>query len=814
MTRISQWAVRHPILGLVTWFAIVGILLVLLSQFKGDFNDDFGLPASESTTAQDLLKEISGGGAGTGSGLDGQVVWRADSGKATEGAAAQQVGAALKEISTMPGVKCVISPIAEPMGSACPPLQAQTAPTPEQAAAMAKMPPSALGPLAHFGQAGVSPNGEIAYATVQFKGAGINDLPTEQIAGTLKVVKAANGQDGITVGASGIFSQVQGDPPSSEGIGILVALTILMFAFASILGAFLPVWAAAVSVGVSTGIVVPIIANFFSVAAFAPFLSSMIGLGVGIDYSLFIINRYREALIHGREPREAALESVRTSGRAVIFAALTVIIALLGLFIMGISFFHGVALAAAGTVVMVAIGALLLLPSLLALLGTWAFVGRMAWVSNEEAIPRQKAHGILHGISLALRWIGWVLVLPVTIIGWLWRKLVRRGHAPDAQTPSAFARYGEWLQKHPWPLAMGALVIMILIAAPVSQLRQGFPDDSGAPQGSVARVAYDLTAEGFGPGVNGPMFIAVKLPADGGPAAVGALTNALNADPGVALAVAPPVAPGATVGVVQVYPKTAPQDVATTDLLFHLRDSVIPQTLAGTGATAYVGGFQAVTADFTKVLTAALPLFLLIVVTLGFIALLFLFRSIIVPLMGVLFSLLSLGAALGITVMVFQNGWLAGPLGLQNTGPIFPFLPIMVFAILFGLSCDYQVFLVSRMHEEWDRGKDHHRAIRRGLAGSGRVVAIAALIMTSVFAAFALGNDPTTKLFAVALSSAVLLDAFVVRLVLVPALMSVIGPRTWWLPKWLDKILPHFSVEAEDAGEDEIADIQEPAAIA
>ncbi|MDP2288918.1 MAG: MMPL family transporter [Actinomycetota bacterium] len=811
MTRISQWAVRHPILGLVSWFAIIGILLVLLSQYKGDFNDDFGLPASESTTAQDLLKEISGGGAGTGSGLDGQVVWRAESGKATEGAAAADVGAALKEISTLPGVACVISPIAAAMGPACLPQQAPAAPTAEQAAAIAKLPPEALGPLAHFGQAGVSPDGTIAYATIQFKGVDMSDLPTEQIADALNVVKEVNGKDGLTVGANGIFTFVQGEPPSSEGIGILVALTILMFAFASILGAFLPVWVAAISVGISTAVVVPIIANFFSVAAFAPFLSSMIGLGVGIDYALFIINRYRDALIHGREPREAALESVRTSGRAVLFAALTVIIALLGLFIMGISFFNGVALAAAGTVVMVALGALLLLPAILALLGTWAFVGRMAWITDGEAIPRRKAPGFLHAISLVLRWIGWVVVLPVTIIGYLWRLIAHRGKVPDPQTPSWFARYGEWLQKHPWPLAIGALAVMILIALPVTQLRQGFPDDSGAPQGSVARVAYDLTAEGFGPGVNGPMFIAVQLPAEGSHAAMGALSQALNADPGVALAVPAPLAPGASVGVVQVFPKTAPQDIESTDLLFHLRDTVIPQALEGTGASAYVGGFQAVTADFTKVLTEALPLFLFIVVALGFIALLFLFRSIIVPLMGVLFSLLSLGAALGITVAVFQWGWLAGPLGLQNTGPIFPFLPIMVFAILFGLSCDYQVFLVSRMHEEWDRGKDHHRAIRRGLAGSGRVVAIAALIMTSVFAAFALGNDPTTKLFAVALSSAVLLDAFVVRLVLVPALMSVIGPNTWWLPGWLDKILPRFSVEAEDAGDDEIADIEESA---
>jgi len=797
----------------VSWFAVVGILIALLIPFKGEFNDDFGLPDSESTTAQELLQNISGGGAGTGNGLEGQVVWTSDTGKAVEGDAAANMGIALTEISELPGVACVITPFSEPMGPACAAVQAPAG-ADAMEGSMPDVPEEALGPMLHFGQAGVSPDGSIAYATVQFEGTDMSDLPTEQIADALDVVKAANGTNGLTVGANGIFTFVQGEPGSSEGIGILVALTILLFAFASILGAFLPVWTAAISVGISTAVVVPIIANFFSVAAFAPFLSSMIGLGVGIDYSLFVINRYRDALTHGREPRAAALEAVRTSGRAVQFAALTVIIALLGLFIMGISFFNGVALAAAGTVVMVAIGALLLLPSLLALLGTWTFVGRMAWVSDAEAIPRQKAHGVLHGIAVVLRVIGWIFVLPVTIIGWLWRKVVRKGKAPDIHTPSAFARYGEWLQKRPWPLAIGALVVMIVVSIPVLQLRQGFPDDSGAPQGSTARIAYDLTAEGFGPGVNGPMFIAVELPDEGGQAAMDKLAAALNGDPGVALAAAAPVAPGSTVGVVQVFPTTAPQDVESTDLLFHLRDTVIPQSLEGTGATAYVGGFAAVTADFTKVLTDALPLFLLIVVGLGFIALLFLFRSILVPLMGVLFSLLSLGAALGITVAVFQWGWLAGPIGLQNTGPIFPFLPIMVFAILFGLSCDYQVFLVSRMHEEWIHGKDHRRAIRRGLAGSGRVVAIAAAIMTSVFAAFALGNDPTTKLFAVALSSAVLLDAFVVRLVLVPALMSVIGPNTWWLPGWLDKILPHFNVESEeDAGSDEIADIEEEPAV-
>ena len=815
MTRISQWAVRHPWLGLASWLLLIVLIGVLYSQFKGDYNDNFNLPDSESTTAQDMLSDLAGG-AGTGSGLEGQIVWRADSGSAVDAGPAAAMGAVISELAALPGVVCVISPLGEPQGAACPAIAAPPG-AGEGGQEQPELPPEALGPMSHFGQAGVSPDGTVAYATVLFAGESFSDLPTEQVASALAVVKAQDGQDGLTVGANGIFGFVQGEPPSSESIGVGVALFILLFAFGSILGAFLPIVSAAVSVSVTTALVLPIVANYFSVATFAPFLASMIGLGVGIDYSLFVINRYRESMRHGRDPRAAALESVRTSGRAVQFAALTVIIALLGLFVMRIEFFNGIAVSAAITVFMVMLGALLLLPAVLSLLGSWAFVGRMAWITDEEAIPKPRLTGAAHLLGRVLRYVGWIIFLPVTIIGWLWRRVVRGGTAPDLHHPSAFARYGEWLQRRPWLMAITALIIMLIFAGPVLQLRQGFSDDSGAPQGSPARIAYDLTAEGFGPGVNGPMYIAVQLPSAGDQAAVGALSAALNADPGVALAAAAPVAPDAQVGVIQVFPTTAPQDEATTDLLFHLRETVIPQALEATGGAAFVGGFQAVTVDFTKVLSDALPWFLLIVVGLGFVALLFLFRSILVPLMGVLFSLLSLAAALGITVAVFQFGWFAGLINLQNTGPVFPFLPIMVFAILFGLSCDYQVFLVSRMHEEWLHTHDNHLAIRRGLAGSGRVVAIAALIMTSVFAAFVLGNDQTVKLFAVSLSSAVLLDAFVVRLILVPALMTVLGPRNWWLPGWLDRLLPHVSVESEDdieAGASEIDDIDDTTLIA
>ena len=813
MGRLSQWAVRRPVYALLTWFVIMLAVGFVGTAYGGNYNDNFELPDTESTTAQDLLGQLSGG-AGTGAGLDGQVVWASDSGSATDGAAAAAMSGVFDDLAAAPGVTCVVTPFGPPQGAACPaPPDGQGGSAPEgDQPAVTGLSDQAQGALAHAGQAGVSPDGTVAFATVTFEGATFDDVDTQQLTDALNLVEAQNGEDGLQVGANGIFGFVAGEPPSSESIGVTVALVILLFAFGSILGAFLPIVSAVLSVVLTTAFALPIVARFFDVATFAPILASMIGLGVGIDYSLFVINRYRDAMIHGREPREAALESVRTSGRAVQFAAATVIIALLGLFVLQITFFNGIAVSAAVTVFMVMLGALLLLPAVLGLLGTWAFVGRMAWIKDSEALPRQRLNGVPHAVGRFMRWLGWVIYFPVTLVGLLWRLVVHRGKAPDPTRPNGFARYGNWLQHRPWLTGGLALAVMLIIAIPLMSLRQGFSDDSGAPEGSPPRIAYDLTAQGFGPGVNGPFYIAVQLPQAGDQQAMTTLTDTLNTTPGVALAVAPPVAPDATVAPIQLYPTTAPQDEATTELLNSLRDEVIPQATADSGARAYVGGFQAVTADFTDVLASALPWFLLVVVGLGFLALVVLFRSLLVPLVGVLCSLLSFAAAMGITVAVFQWGWFADLINVQSTGPIFPFLPIMVFAILFGLSCDYQVFLVSRMHEEWTLTHDNRRAVRRGLAGSGRVVAIAAAIMTSVFGAFVLGNDATIKLFGVALSTAVLLDAFIVRLVLVPSLMSIFGAANWWLPGWLSRLLPHVSVESEEdaaAGDAEIVDIDE-----
>ncbi|HEU4492451.1 MAG TPA: MMPL family transporter [Jiangellales bacterium] len=813
MGRISQWAVRRPWYALLTWVGVMVVVGLLGVRFGGDYNDNFELPDTESTTAQELLADVAGGGAGTGAGLEGQVVWRPDSGQATDESPQATMTELLAGLSTSPGVSCVQTPFGEPLGRACPEQPAAQGGGGGETGEQPQLSTEAEGAQAHFGRAGVSPDGTVAYATVTFEGESFDDLDTDDVNSALDLVKAQNGEDGLLVGANGVFAFVGGEPPSSEGIGVTVALVILLFAFGSVLGAFLPIVSALLSVALTTTFALPLVARFFDVATFAPILASMIGLGVGIDYSLFVINRYREAIIHGRSARDAALESVRTSGRAVQFAAATVIIALLGLFVMRITFFNGIAVSAALTVFMVMVGALLLLPAVLSLLGTWAFVGRMAWITDQEALPRRRLTGTWHALGRFFRYLGWVLFLPVTLAGLAWRRLVHRGQTPAAHRPSAFARYGHWLEQRPWLTLVFALVVMLVVAIPMLSLRLGFADDSGTPEGSPPRIAYDLTAEGFGPGVNGPFFIAVQLPEPGDQQAVTTLTDALGADAGVALAAAAPIAEDTSVAVIQLFPTTAPQDEATTDLLYRLRQDVIPAATAETGAEAYVGGFQAVTVDFTRVLQDALPWFLLIVVGFGFLAMVVLFRSVLVPATGAVSSLLSLGAALGVTVAVFQWGWAADLVGLEATGPIFPFLPVMVFAILFGLSCDYQVFLVSRMHEEWVNTGDNRKAIRRGLAGSGRVVAIAAAIMTSVFGAFVLSDDAIIKLFGVALSTAVLLDAFVVRLVLIPSLMTIFGTANWWLPDRLSRLLPHISVESEEdiqAGAAEIEDIIEP----
>ncbi|MHB1066816.1 MAG: MMPL family transporter [Candidatus Nanopelagicales bacterium] len=769
MPGLSTWAVRRPVLALVAWFIAMVAVIGLGSQLGGDLNDSFDLPDTESTAALELLESA---GTDTGS-LDGgaNIVWSptADGSPAVDPAVLALVTPVLEKVATLDSVACVTNPVGPPLGAECPPAGQQ--PSEEDIAAMPAEVQAAMAEAA-ASFSSVSPDGTVAFSTITFANGG-TDVSVEDAKVIIDEVGALN-TDTLEAGANGSVLEFAGqEPPSSEGIGILVAIVILLIAFGSVIAAGLPIVVALV--GLATGqMAVLIFANWLDIATFAPTLAAMIGLGVGIDYALFVMNRYRQAVLAGRAAKDAALESVHTAGRAVLFAGSTVIIALLGLWVLRINFFNGLSVAAAVTVLMVMLSALWLLPALLSLLGYKALSLRLPW---------GKKPGTVHGEG------------------------------------RAWAHYGRLLQRRPVVPVVLSVIVVGILAIPMFSLRQGFADDSGKPAGSLARTAYDLRADGFGPGVNGPFVVAMKLAKDGDVESYAQILQGIAATEGVArtqpsvgvlpLVMANPAQFGldGDVAVIGVIPTTAPQDEGTTELLDRLRTQTNPALAEATGALIYVGGTQAITSDFTTVLTDALPLFLLIVVGLGFLALMLLFHSLVVPLTAALTSLLSFSAAMGITVAVFQWGWLNDLLGVPGTGPIFPFLPIMVFSILFGLSMDYQVFLVSRMQEEWNRVGDAAAAVRRGLAGSGRVVVIAAAIMSSVFLAFVPSTNGTIKLFGLALASAVIIDAFIVRLILVPSLMTMLGKASWWLPGWLDRILPIVHIEP---GEDEIADDEEP----
>lgn len=770
MPGLSQWAVRKPVIALISYIVALIAVVGIGVSFGGSLKDSFDLPDTESTTATDLLATIGNAELdASSSGATATIIWSPIVGSAVDPATSAVITPVLAEIAALSGVECVTNPfdLESPLGNACPApkdkASLMTDVTPEQ---LDQLKPALAASAA--ANSPISADGTVAYSTVTFTGGMGSGVPTADVVTFLNLVKTAN-SDAIAVGASGdVLGSVQ-EVPSSELFGILVAIVILLIAFGSIIAAGIPIVVAII--GLAAGqMLVLVVALFMDVATFAPTLAAMIGLGVGIDYALFVLNRYRQAILIGHDQKRAALEAVNTAGRAVLFAGATVIFALCGLFILRIGFFNGLALAAIVTVLMVMTAALWLLPATLSLLGTKALGLRLPWGTKPG-----------------------------------------EGHAEGKQ----WSRYGGFLQKRPWLFAIISVGIVAILAIPVFSLRLGFADASGNAPGTPTRIAYDLSAEGFGPGTSGPFIVAVELSQPNDIEQYGTAIAAIESTPGVAstnpsTATLPLIetfggglSPDGTVGAVYVIPETGPQDAATSDLLTQLREVTGPEFNAATGGSLYVGGALAVTSDFTKVLVDALPIFLLIVVSLGFLALMVLFRSLVVPLTAALTSLLSFAAATGITVAVFQWGWFSQILGVSGTGPIFPFLPIMVFAILFGLSMDYQVFLVSRMREEWDHTGDNASAVRRGLAGSGKVVAIAAAIMASVFLAFVPTPDNTIKLFGVALGSAVIIDAFLIRLIAVPSIMSIIGKGNWWLPTWLDRILPTVHIEP---GEDEVFD--------
>lgn len=604
----------------------------------------------------------------------------------------------------------------------------------------------------------ISENKDVAFATVTFSS---ETLTPTQATDVVDAIRKAN-SDTLTVGASGAVLEGAGaGADNSEAIGLLAAVVILLIAFGSLIAAGLPILVAITGL-VAGQILVIIVAKFTTVASFAPTLAAMIGLGVGIDYALFITNRYRQGLQEGLAPKEAAIKSVGTAGRAVLFAGSTVILALLGMFVLGIQFFDGLAIAATAAVLMVMLSALVMLPALLSLLGVRVFGLRLPWGKDPATTP---------------------------------------------ENPRRWRNYATFLQKKPLVPFLLSLIVVGALAFPALSLNLGFPDDSSQAKGSPLRVGYELLAKGFGPGVSGPFFVAVETQSKDDFDSLKNVIRQLNQTPGVAKTL-PTVdmipllelnkatfGDGGRVTSVLVQPTTSPQSGDTAQLLERIRTTTSAEIEKDSGAKIFVGGSQAVSTDFTDVLIKVLPVFLLLVVGLGFLALMLLFHSLVIPLTAAVSSLLSFAGAMGVTVAIFQWGWLDSVLGVSGTGPILPFLPVMVFAILFGLSMDYQVFLVSRMKESWEKTSDNRLSVREGLAGSGKVVVIAATIMSCVFLSFVPTPIDTIKLFGVALAASVIIDAFIVRLVLIPSLMTLLGASNWWMPKWANRILPRITLE-------------------
>jgi len=543
---------------------------------------------------------------------------------------------------------------------------------------------------------------------------------------------------------------------SSELIGLAVAVVVLLLSFGSVLAMGLPLLTALIGLGIGLA-GIGALSAVVDLASVAPTLATMIGLAVGIDYALFIVTRHRQNLAEGLDVDEAAARATATAGGAVVFAGATVVIALAGLAVIGIPFLTTMGLAAAGVVAIAVLVAITLLPALLGFVGHGIDRFRLPGLKNRTG-------GAHEGATFGSRWA---------------RRVI----------------------DHPVAALTAGLAVMGLLAVPLLSLRLGMPDAGSEPTSSTERRAYDLLAEGFGPGFNGPLTVVVDLsPVDSSTertAALDSVNSALAADPGILRVASPQLNEAGDTAAVTAIPTTRPAVAATESLLHRVRDDVLPPVADDTGATVAITGSTAVNIDLSDKLGAALPAFMAVVIGLTVLLLTAMFRSVLVPLKAALAILISIGAAFGVVVAIFQWGWLKDVVGLQETVPIISFLPMMMFAILFGLSMDYEVFILSRIREEWAHTRRAHTSVITGISSSARVITAAALIMVSVFASFVLGDDPTIKMFGIGLSAAVLLDATVVRMVIVPAAMSLLDSAAWWLPRWLDRLLPNLDVEGE-----------------
>ena len=612
-------------------------------------------------------------------------------------------------------------------------------------------------------------------------------------------VSGLRSTDGMQVEVGGAWL-AEREPPESEAIGLAFAVFVLILAVGSVVAMGLTVASALAGVAVgATGIIM--LSNVVTVPEFAPTIGLMIGIGVGIDYALFIITRYREWISRGLTGEDATAAALDSAGRAVIFAGATVVVSLLGLLLIGLPFVAGLGLAAATTVALVMAGSVTLLPAAIGLLG--------------DRITTTLLRGVMASALIGVALLGFgtgfralLVALPMAVIVLVagafrfsanpLRRVVRHREAKPLRD-TGWYRLSRVVQSRPWLFAIGGTVVLLVLAAPVLSLRLGFSDEGNFGQDTTTRKAYDLISEGFGPGANGPLLVVVEASPDPGEIeALNGLSAALNRTEGVAFA-SPPIA-NLTVDafLIRVQPTTGPQDAATEDLVHRMRNDVIPRALDGTGLDALVAGRVAFNIDISDYLASRIPIFFAAVLGASFLLLMAVFRSLVVPLKAVVMNMLSIGAAYGVAVAVFQWGWLGGVFGVEPA-PIEPFIPMMLFAILFGLSMDYEVFLLSRMKEEYERTGDAVNSVADGLAATARVITAAAAIMVVVFGSFVLEDNRVIRLFGLGLATAIAIDATLVRMLIVPSTMELLGARNWWLPRWLDRIVPNLRVEGEMA---------------
>jgi RND superfamily putative drug exporter len=746
LRQLATFAVRRKktmVLGI--WLPLVVIISFASSSVGDAFRTEMELPNSDARDAQEMISKVSPSDGGESS----QIVIKTES-TIDEPATKSALDAALKEVAKIPRLR-VLSPYDVPTQ--------------------------------------VNSERSIAFAQVTTP----EDMSMEEmtvVADEIKDITASlRATDGITIEYGGQLFRVF-EMPESEALGLLAAIIILVLAFGSVIAMGLPIGIALLGLAAASGIVV-IVSNLMSMPSEATSMVAMIGLGVGIDYALFIVTRYREALHDGMSVEESIVEAIDTSGRAVLFAGITVVVALLGLLSIGLAFVSGFSVAMAIGVAVMMVASVTLLPALLAMVGTRIDnTSRAAVISLAIAVVAAMVAIFVHSIEIA------VAGLIVAIIVQVLRIFVAPLRAPlphRAQNNHQHSLWWRWsrvIQHRPWISLIASVALLGILSAPMFSLRLGFSDNGNADESTDVRRAYDLISEGFGPGFNGPLYISVGGDTPSDPAGMKAFAAALNKDEGIAAAIPVPL-PSDEVGLVIAYPKTAPQDEATSDLVHRLREEVIPAT----NVDAKVGGFTAGGIDFSEYLSKRLPWLIGIVLVLSFILLMAVFRSILVPLKAVLMNLLSVGSAYGVIVAVFQWGWLGDFFGIGKPGPVEAWAPMFLFAIVFGLSMDYEVFLLSRMKEEYHRTGDNATAVADGVAATARVITAAALIMVCVFAAFVLAPDRQLKLFGMGMAVAVFIDATVVRMLLVPATMELLGDRNWWIPKWLDKVLPRIDVE-------------------